>query len=273
MSKRSPILIAAFGDLHIGSTVSLCPPTGVLLEDGGRYTPNAVQLWLWARWLDFWKEVEGYRARGYKIVGICNGEFIDGRHHESSQLASQAPEIQAAAALEVMAVAMPKLDTLYCTRGTEAHSGKGAASDYAIARELGAVIDKASGQRAAYQWRIDIGGVIVDAAHHISGSARLTSRGTNIRAELIEMMLEDDAPDILIRSHVHTYADVGRMFGARQALVLPAWQLKTAYGHRVTRRRRQEVGGVLIEVADGRAMQARPMIYPVPIDAPHKAKV
>ena len=269
MAKPGP-LVVCFSDLHVGSTVALCPPGGIALEDGGRYMPNPAQVWIWQQWAGFWDSIRVQRKRR-PVVGIMNGEFVDGRHHETTQLASSSPEIMAGAALEVMAVAMPALSTLYVTRGTEAHAGHGAASDYNIARELGAVIDPITGMRAAYQWRINIGGVIFDAAHHVSGSARATGRGNGIRAEMLDSILSGDAPDVIVRSHVHTYSDTGRNFWPRQAFVTPAWQLKTAFAHRVTRVRPQVVGAVVVEIEDGKAQPALPYLFRVPVAKPHQA--
>lgn len=271
MSKLGP-LVVAFSDLHIGSTVALCHPDGIALEDGGRYQPNIAQLWLWDRWIEFWSIIKHERKKR-PVIGIMNGEFVDGLHHDSTQLASTSPEIMASAVFDVMSIAMPAFSCLYVTRGTEAHSGKGAASDYAIARELGAVRDPESGMSAAYQWRIDVGGVVFDAAHHVGGGSRVSVRGNGIRAEMVDMLSAGDAPDVIIRSHVHNYSDTGMNFWPRQGFVTPAWQLKTAFAHRITRMRNQNVGGVLIEIEDGKALPIRPILYSVPIAPPHKAQL
>lgn len=272
MARKSDPLVVAFSDLHVGSTVALCHPQGIALEDGGRYMPNPAQLWIWDRWIELWGIIKTEKKRR-PVIGIMNGEFVDGKHHETSQLASASPEIMAGAALDVMSVVMPCLSMLYVTRGTEAHSGAGAASDYAIARELGAIVDPTSGMNAAYQWRIDVNGVIIDAAHHVSGGARLSSRGNGIRAEMIDSIVSGDAPDVMIRSHVHNYSDTGMNFWPRQAFVTPAWQLKTAFGHRITRVRTQNVGCVLVDIEDGQALPIRPILYSVPKAAPHIAVV
>lgn len=271
--SRKRVLLAAVSDLHVGSTVALCPPGGIVLEDGGRYEPNPAQAWIWAQWLKFRDALAGYRKAGWKVILIMNGEFIDGRHHDSTQLASASPEIMAAAAIDVFLPMMRVCDVLYVTRGTEAHSGHGAASDFAIARELGAVRDTESGQCAAYQWRIDVGGVIVDAAHHVSGGSRMTTRGNNIRAEMQDALLANVAPDIMIRSHVHNYADTGRMFWPKQACVTPAWKLKDAFVHRVTRLPAKEIGGVVFEIENGHAGMVKPITFAVPPRPAHVAKV
>ena len=271
--SRKRVLLAVVSDLHVGSTVAICPPGGIALEDGGRYQPNVAQVWIWDQWLRYRDILAGYRKAGWKVVLLVNGEFVDGLHHESTQLATNSPEIMAAAAIEVMMPLVNASDVLYATRGTEAHSGKGAASDFAIARELGAVIDPDSGQCAAYQWKIDVGGVIVDAAHHVSGGTRMTTRGNNIRAEMQDAILAGCAPDIMIRSHVHNYADTGRMFWPKQACVTPAWQLKSAFAHRVTRLPAREVGGVVFEIEDGKAGMVKPITFQVPARPAHVAKV
>ena len=40
-------LWAVVSDLHCGSTLGLCPPEGVQLDDGGQYLPSAAQKALW----------------------------------------------------------------------------------------------------------------------------------------------------------------------------------------------------------------------------------
>ena len=101
----------------------------------------------------------------------------------------------------------------------------------------------------------------------------MTTRGNNIRAEMQDAILANVAPDVMIRSHVHTYADTGRMFWPKQAVVTPAWQLKTAFTHRVTRLPAREVGGVVFEIEDGKAGMVKPITFQVPARPAHVAKV
>lgn len=252
--------------MHVGSTVALCPPR-VALEDGGEYRPNLAQRWVWDRWLEFWRIVAQYKRDGWRIICVVNGECIDGRHHETSQLASQSPEIQAVAALEALAVPLPLVSEWLVTRGTEAHSGKGAASDYSIARELGARVDTATGTHAAYHWLFDVGGVVFDAAHHTSGGVRPAA------LELDRMTIDADQgrkvggimPDVIIRSHIHKEDEKWR--NGRYSVVTPAWALKSAFAHRLTRSRSASVGGLLVEVQRG-TFNPRLITFQVPITAP-----
>ena len=61
-------VLAVVSDLHCGSTLGLCGPEPVELDDGGLYTPSAIQRWLWERWADYWRRVEVAR-QGADCVG------------------------------------------------------------------------------------------------------------------------------------------------------------------------------------------------------------
>ena len=264
--SRSPIVVVPIGDLHVGSSVALCPLHGVRLEDGGTYMPNDAQRWLWARWSDLLSRVRELRKRRCHVVLISMGEFIDGRHHETTQLLSQSPEIQAAAAIDVMQPLATLANELYVLRGTEAHSGKGAASDFAIGRELGARQDPSTGMHAFYHLLLDVAGVQFDAAHHIGGGGddpRLY--GSAIRRETAAMLLERPETNIVLRGHVHRFADTGQAYPTAWGAVIPAWQLKTAFTHRVTRREYFSVGTWLIEIHKNKQWEIERLMWTVPM--------
>lgn len=251
-------------DLHFGGTTALCPPYGIKLENGGLNMPNLAQKWIWARWLDFWDVVKVSRKRGRHAVVVVNGEFVDGFHHDSTELATNSPEMMAQAALEAFSPIGAIAHELFATLGTEAHSGKGSASDLSIARQLGARVNPATGQHAFQELDLLRGGILFDIAHHVSGGSRYTTRGNNIKAELLDMLIERPEVNVVVRSHVHTFAETGRNFGPRRhGVVTPAWQLKTAFGSRVTRQRVTQVGGIIYELQAGE-FNFRPILYDVP---------
>lgn len=240
------VYVAVVSDLHIGSTVALCPPEGIELEDGGRYHPSQVQKWVWDKWVQYWADVKS-RAGMSPIITIVNGEFIDGNHHGTTQIGTPSPTAMQDAAIGVMLKPAQMSKYIYVTKGTAAHSLHGAASDHMIGKELGAVRCPETGQHAFYHLRLKVKNTLIDAAHHIGGSTRIHTRGTNIRGEVTDAMLEGNPPDILIRSHVHNYADTGRNFRTF-GVVTPAWQLMTEFSHRVVRRTQRSVGGLLFEI-------------------------
>ena len=79
-----------------------------------------------------------------------------------------------------------------------------------------------------------------------------------------EVLIERPEVNVVVRSHVHTFAETGRNFGPRRhGVVTPAWQLKTAFGSRVTRQRVTQVGGIIYELQAGE-FNFRPILYDVP---------
>jgi len=271
VTRAARVVVAVVSDLHVGSTFGLCPPSGIELEDGGRYMPNIVQGWQWGRWLDYWQDVSDY-AQGAEVIGVVNGEFCDGNHHGTTQIATPSPAMMAEAAVEVMQPACKMASQWYVTKGTAAHVGAGGASDAGIAARIGAVRDPETNQAAAYNWRVQIGPVLFDLAHHIGGNLRPWTRGTNIRAEVIEALIHTaHRPLVVVRSHVHTYVDTGRTFGDARGVVTPAWQLITEYGHRVTRNPQRTVGGLVFEVSET-GYRFEPLLYHLPERAIHQAQ-
>jgi hypothetical protein len=263
---RSPIVVVPVGDLHVGSSVALCPAQGVRLEDGGVYMPNDAQRWLWERWADLVGRVRALRRRRYHVVVLWMGEFIDGRHHETTQLLAQSPELQAAAALDVIAPLVALASESYVVRGTEAHSGKGAATDYSIGREIGARRDPSTGMAAWYHLLLDVAGVHFDVAHHVGGGGddpRLF--GGAIRRETAAMLMERPDTHIVLRGHVHRFADTGDAYPTCWGAVVPAWQLKTAFTHRVTRREYFSVGTWLISISKRGEWEKEKLMWSVPM--------
>ena len=92
-------VVAICGDLHCGSTVGLCPPEGLELDDGGMYDPSDAQEWLWQCWESAWKKAKSIIGRD-KFTLVLNGDLIDGDHHRSSQIASPLTGIHARCAME-----------------------------------------------------------------------------------------------------------------------------------------------------------------------------
>ena len=60
-NERTVVAIA--GDLHVNSTVAVCPPV-VMLDDGGEYRASKPQRWLWREWVKFWGAVRRRRING-----------------------------------------------------------------------------------------------------------------------------------------------------------------------------------------------------------------
>ncbi len=125
--------VAAVSDLHAGSTLGLHPEAGSTLDDGGTYHPNKGQRWLWAKWLDYWAQVKA--VRGKRLAIILNGDLVDGAHHNTTQVSSGNPVIQAEICRAVLEPAFAlKPDCIIVTRGTEVHVGGSASEEESIAK-------------------------------------------------------------------------------------------------------------------------------------------
>lgn len=255
-------IIAVVSDLHVGSTVALCPPGGVGLDDGGVYKPSRAQEGLGEWWADYWKLVDTIRKGASKtkqktpLITVVNGDLVDGNHHGTTQIFSASTEAMEAAAVDLLKPIRAKSDNFFVVRGTPAHVKQGAQSEEAIARALGA--DKhPKGSNSFYRLILTVGGRKFDFAHHIGTNSVPWTKGTNIRAEILRVIQECasrgiKAPDYVIRSHAHAFADTGLNFGTR-GLVTPAWQLTTEFAHKVARPLTSDVGGFIFIVSNGAA--------------------
>jgi hypothetical protein len=232
-------VVAVVSDLHINSTVALCTPQ-FTLDDGGTYRSSKQQRWIWSRWRALWETV-AERRQGQRLVIVLNGELADDNYHPTTQLISRNPADMMRLSAEVLAPALSLMgenDRLYVLRGTEAHSGPGAWLDEAIAQDIGAT---GPDDTLASHWRLRFAadGVRFDIAHHPPGGGGRVpwTRGT-FANRLAAMTIFDSAenggkpPHLYVRGHVHRPADSYDLYATR-ALVLPAWQLQTSYGHRI----------------------------------------
>jgi hypothetical protein len=264
--SRARVFVAVVSDLHIGSTIALCPPDGIALEDGGTYQPSQVQKWIWAKWVQYWADVK--QAVGMSpLIVVVNGEFVDGNHHQTSQIATPSESQMVDAAINVMSKPATMAKELYVTIGTRVHSGAGGGFDHLIAKELGARVDPETGRSAFYHLPLQIKNTLFDFAHHISGSTRETGAGTNIKSECIDVRLETHGrrcPDVVVRSHVHNCVDTGINVRGMYGIVTPAWQLASEHTNRIKRQIQRKVGGLLFEVTANKWEMHKPLIYELP---------
>lgn len=255
-------VIAFVSDMHCGSTVALAPPT-IDLDDGGHYQSSPSQLWLWQCWEDYWERVAAVRkAEKADLILVFNGDMTDGDHHGTTQILSGNPTAQAAVVDACMAVPLAlKPDKLFFVRGTEAHVGKSGAFEERIARGLQkddrpVIGDPATRTASWWHLRMEAGGVRFDVAHHGRTGQREHTRqnAANLYAHDILLAHVKDgetAPHIAIRSHFHKWMDSWDAAKVLRLIGLPAWQLATAYVHRIAPDSLADIGGLIVTVKDG----------------------
>lgn len=249
-------LMTIVSDLHVGSSVGLCPEGGFALDDGGWYKPSAAQEALSKAWGSFFEDAKKISAR--KRVLVVNGDCIDGFHHNTVAVATNNIEVQERAAVELIKPILSGYKQLYYVRGTEAHVGQGGQSEERVAKSLGAEVHPDTGNHSAFQWWLEADGYLVNIAHHISTTSSAAYESSAVMREMTAALVEagqwrQKLPDILVRSHRHRFIEVSipSEQGRIVALVTPGWQLKTPFVERIDRMRLPHIGGVHLIIKDG----------------------
>ena len=201
-------------DLHINSTVALCPPI-VNLDDGGTYRSSRTQRWLWDCWLDFCHIAEGQPGRKVALINGDLGELDTKRR--SNQIITANKATITGMVLDCLEPLLAVVDSIIIIRGTAAHTGKSAWLEEAIAQDLDNAIGETTDKPPISWWhfRGQFGGVRFDVAHHASmGRMPHTEKnaGNKVAAEILYRYcvdMEQKPPHVAIRSHNHRQADSG----------------------------------------------------------------
>jgi hypothetical protein len=253
------VVLAVVSDIHCGSTVAVCPPEGVKLDDGGAYKASRVQRWLWQCWEDYWKVVaETTKRERAELYVLFNGDLVEGDHHGTAQIISKNPEAQLYVAQRTLGIPQAlKPKRRFVVRGTEAHVGGSGSNEEALARWLGAERDPETHLWSWWRLRLELHGVLIDCLHHGRAGQRPWTE-QSVVAYLANQIFMEHArrkirpPDLAVRSHFHRFADSYKAAPTR-VIQTPAWQLKTAYAHKVVPESIADVGGVIITIhPDGR---------------------
>lgn len=254
------------GDTHIGGYTGLTLPEWELIADKEEkllYKANNAGLWIHDRWNEYWERVRTLagvrgRTRVHRIVTIHLGDVIDGYHHNTLQ-AIPNPDDQVAMASEIMTqIANLSDGGLFVCMGTETHVGRNGAEERRV-------VENAGGKYAP-DWLLDIDGLIISAFHHGNASKReWTSSAAGMAAAAIVEAAQtgNPIPRYVFAGHNHIIDDSGEKVTGTRYVAAPSWQLKTAFGHRVAKGRRSDIGGLII-LPDGTLdfSQARYMAAP-----------
>jgi hypothetical protein len=249
-------VVGIASDLHCNSTVGLCPPEGVTLDDGGRHMPSNAQVWQFERWIEFWDEVDEIRRQhNATLIASLNGDLVDGDHHGTAQIITRNTLVQGDCAKSVIDYGPCRIgyDAMLVERGTESHVGKQAMHEEALARLLpGVVADPENPENySVYHRRARIGGKLFDFQHHGRTGYRPWTKGSMISILAVEIATRAafaglPIPDFAIRSHVHQWACSDKSCSPTRAMTTPPWQLKTMFGHMVAAEAIAGCGGVII---------------------------
>ena len=124
--------------------------------------------------------------------------------------------------------------------------------------------DDATGNASHWHFEMDVQGVRFDFAHHGRVGARPWTKPNAVHALAMEIFYNAAAnqrpfPHLAVRSHMHQYVDTHDSHPTR-LIQMPAWQLATAFIHRIAPNALADVGGLIITVTDGE-MTVEPVRY------------
>jgi len=264
-----PVVLLLASDLHCGSTVAVCPPEGVRLDDGGEYHPSKPQQWLWWCWEQLMRRAkETVAATKGDLWVVLNGDLVDGDHHKTTQIISGNPEAQSYVAGRVFGLVRDlKPKRLLVVRGTEAHTGNSGSAEEGIAKSLGAERDPETQLWSRWHLRLRVHGKLCDIQHHGRGLGKLPhtkQNGANSLAWRVWSAYAErgrEAPALVVRSHLHQFADSYGAHRQTRGLFLPSFQLKTAFVHKVAADEIADVGGVIVVVEPDGRMAVTPVLF------------
>ncbi|MHC4735771.1 MAG: hypothetical protein ACYTDW_15140 [Planctomycetota bacterium] len=257
--RRCNYVVPFFGDTHPNSTVGLCPPGGIRLDDGGHYHPSKAQLALWKAYTEYWRFVENLKdelqAKCYAVFG---GDGTDDNRHSKYQLATVNEAVMVDVSSASFEPCLDVSDKFFYIRGTEAHTRGSGALEELTAHRIGAVEDNLTGNDSWWELSLELNGVRMFFAHHpYSASWRPWTRpgGAARTAAMIEhdyLSNGEKPPDLAAFGHVHYYSHSGDE-KRPQVFFNYSWSLTTAFGHRIGASGRvQPVGGlVFVVLANG----------------------
>lgn len=257
-------------DTHFGCQLALCPPK-VVLDNGGTYRQSDLQKKLWKLWNHFWDEWVPDATKGEPYIIVHNGDVIDGVHHNSTTQISQNKTDQSRIAIDVLGPRIAKAEAYFHIRGTEAHVGKSASNEEAIAAALGAVPDE-KGNHARWDMWLRMQTALIHFSHHVGTTQSAAYESTAVYKEMIEAYTEagrwnNEPPDVIVRSHRHrafeTKVPTAKGYGI--SLVTPCWQLKTPFVWRLPMGRTSlpQIGGILIRAGKEDPIYTRSKVWPI----------
>lgn len=268
-------LLALPSDMHSGSTMALFPHYRDL--QGGfwqfkhtRYTPSCKQCDLADHW-DACADKTAMARMGKRLIIVGMGDSVDGKHHQTLQLATHNPDEQMEVHVWLMQRFMKRVgfdrsrgDKFYVLSGTETHTQE--KEDY-IARELQAE-NNPDGSDIFDFLPLEINGKLFWFLHQGAGPGK----GANIGNSLVSWMknkyfelLEagQRIPDAVISGHYHVpvYTTFTRNYKTIHGVILPPFQLKTRFGYKVAAAERENIGLSTIDIsANGNIVVNKPYL-------------
>ena len=247
--------LVVVSDLHCGCGLGLFPDKTLSLSDEKQLSPSPFQRKLLRMWRSFWDEFVPSELGNEPFCVVCNGDAIDGVHHNSTSQITHNMADQVEIAHQMLAPIRDKCDgRLYMIRGTEAHVGKSGAFEELLAQRLQSKPDP-SGLYSRYELWKKCGDGLVHFLHHIGTTSSSAHEASAVNAELAASYVEaarwrERPPDVIVRSHRHRSIElrIPTAYGNGIAIVTPGWQGKSSFAYKIAGARLSppQFGGCLI---------------------------
>lgn len=260
-------ILAVPADTHCGSTVGLAPDEWVE-TDGGTRTLSESQRVVRKQWKECWYRIRELNTGSARLIICVNGDTIEGKHHDMSQIVTTSLEEQkrmhVASMLEAMKIARWNDDTdeMYYLQSTFSHGNgidESIARDYISKKGKYLVVPQTEptaknefqdGRFVRDRLILDINGVVFDIAHHgLSGGVRAWTKENQVYNAMKSLYFYNldrglQIPRYVVASHKHEYvtAEYGGRSGTIRGFITPAFQTKTHYGGAVARFKIADIG-------------------------------
>ena len=245
MRRRGLVL----ADTHCGGIGGLTPPGYTIVEE-----VRTIQETFW-KW--FTESLERYAPFDF-VLGL--GDFTDGEGKKGTlDTAYSNVKKQAEAAAKILRYTEVDPKYIYLVRGTPFHSNGPCEYEDAIGKELGCSVEDTQ-KREIEGWKVH--------TRHVVGRSDISyGQATPILKELARMEQEafiegKDAPDIILRGHVHYAMSVnrdGRLAASVPCLDLP---IASANGRRYMAWM-YTVGFGILDLDEGIEPIYRPVVMPI----------
>lgn len=265
MTKRRIIVVES--DYQAGSSLGLIDPSTLLERvdaDNNPYheevslTPPQTYLWGICEWAR--GEVSALAGKD-DILLIVNGDMTQGNHFPS-ELSYGREEDQSAIAADIVAgwAKDKRVKKIRLTKSTGVHAFRENSADGGVVARLRLMFPRKD-IRLVGHGQIDVGGVLIDYAHHGPGAGvRSWLKGNVLRytvKSLQDTAIKDrrPVPDIVLRAHRHERVEewvvVWRLDERIKTLGIttPSFQMLTEFARKVTNSEPKVTNGlVAIEV-------------------------
>lgn len=269
-------LLVATSDTHAGSTTAALRKP-IIRDNGSEVHPGPLHLDMadkiqracdWAaakarKWGSAGADVQG----SVPIELLHNGDLTEGLHHSTHEIfvpEQKGPHLSIARDLLSIYTDTLRPEKIYFTHGTEAHVGKGAELEIAVAQALagdGLPVQKSpAGLLVPQYWDVEIGGHQIWAAHHGKSGRLPHTKGSQASLHASAIFLQESMdnfwrvkrgeephpiPRIVIGSHHHQQSDSGPNTPTR-AIQLPCWTYRNTFAHKVAAFGREDIGLAII---------------------------